>query len=282
LPPVVQGNDLEFEAEYCQWDNPALSSADWERPDGGNGSPAGWLRMPRRFLSQAEWARLSRFPPDIPDNDCIVYFTLTSSDIEAIQQRREAHNRLGFAMQLCALRYLGYFPADIREPPDSVLDDVADQLGLPAEAVMDYALQGETRREHLNEVMRQLGFRRLRAGDRRSLVVWLGERALENERPSKLLQLACERLYQLHIVRPAITPMEELVADARQWPKKRMLWVIPEIGWRGPGAQEGRGLQSVRAFPKESVAELSRVVQMGVHKCHFGDILLKKVFQSRF
>jgi hypothetical protein len=31
-----------------------------------------------------------------------------------------------------------------------------------------------------------------------------------------LLQQACERLYQLRLVRPAITTMEELVADARQ------------------------------------------------------------------
>ena len=184
--------------------------------------------MPRRFLSQAERAQLSRFPPDISDNDCIVYFRLTPADIEAIQRRREAHNHLGFAMQLCALRYLGYFPADIREPPQNILDYVADQLGLPAEAITDYALRVETRREHLSEVMQHLGFRRMRAGDRKGLVSWLGERALENEHSSRLLQLACERLYQLQLVRPATTSMEDLVADARQWAQQKTYQILAQ------------------------------------------------------
>ena len=38
------------------------------------------------------------------------------------------------------------------------------------------------------------------------------------------------------------------------WPKKPMPGVMPEICPRGPGAQEGRGLPGVKAFPKDTPA----------------------------
>lgn len=44
--------------------------------------------MPSRFLSKAERARLSRFPAEVADNDCIVYFTLTPADLSCIEQKR--------------------------------------------------------------------------------------------------------------------------------------------------------------------------------------------------
>ena len=184
--------------------------------------------MPRRFLSQAEWTRLSQFPDEISANDCAIYFTLTPEDIMIIKQQREAHNRLGFAMLLCSLRYLGYFPADIRNPPANVINYIAQQLALPAQPITEYATRDETRRTHLSNVMDYLGFHRINNEHRKELITWLGERALEHDQPSSLLQMACERLYQLRIVRPAITTMEEVIADARQWAEEKTVQVLVE------------------------------------------------------
>jgi Tn3 transposase DDE domain/Domain of unknown function (DUF4158) len=44
----------------------------------------------------------------------------------------------------------------------------------------------------------------------------LGERALEHDKPSLLLQLACDKLRREQIVRPGLTRLERLVATARQ------------------------------------------------------------------
>jgi TnpA family transposase len=182
--------------------------------------------MPRRFLSKAERHRLSQFPDEVTEADCIVYFTLTPADRALIGSRRGQENRLGMALLLCSLRYLGYFPADIDHTPENVVAFVANQLQVSPEDLVDYADRDETRREHLPEVMQLLGFRRPRAGDRKRLVAWLGERALEHDRPSLLLQQACERLYQLRLVRPAITSMEELVADGRQRAEVKSIEVL--------------------------------------------------------
>ena len=77
--------------------------------------------MPRRFLSQAERTRLSQFPSEISESDCVVYFTLTPADLELVGQRRKDENHLGFALLLCALWYLGYFPADIQKSPEHIV-----------------------------------------------------------------------------------------------------------------------------------------------------------------
>ncbi len=77
--------------------------------------------MPRRFLSQAERIRLSQFPDEVTPADCVVYFTLTPTDQHLIATRRGDANRLGIALLLCSLRYLGYFPTDIQQTPGNIV-----------------------------------------------------------------------------------------------------------------------------------------------------------------
>ncbi|MCA9945934.1 MAG: Tn3 family transposase [Anaerolineales bacterium] len=182
--------------------------------------------MPSRFLSKAERKRLSRFPSEVSDNDCIVYFTLTPADLALIQQRRGDENYLGFALLLCSLRYLGHFPSNIHQSPKNVIKYVADQLKLSPTSLKEYAERKETRWEHYPIILEYLGFRRTKASDKKELVAWLGARALEHDRPTLLLQQACERLYQLRLVRPAITTMETLVADARRWAEQKTIEVL--------------------------------------------------------
>src|SRR5882724_1306066 len=66
--------------------------------------------MPIDFLTAAERERLNRFPEPIPDDDLRVFFTLSDEDQLEVGKQRGAHNQLGFALQLCALRYLGFAP----------------------------------------------------------------------------------------------------------------------------------------------------------------------------
>jgi hypothetical protein len=49
-----------------------------------------------------------------------------------------------------------------------------------------------------------------------ALQTWLLARALEHDKPTLLLQLACEKLYRERIVRPGVTRLERFVATARE------------------------------------------------------------------
>ena len=73
--------------------------------------------MPIDFLTVTERERLNRFPESIPDEDLRVFFTLSDRDTQEVHKQRGAANQLGFALQLCALRYLGFAPDDLRSSP---------------------------------------------------------------------------------------------------------------------------------------------------------------------
>ena len=59
------------------------------------------------FLSDNEREQHQRFPAEIPSRDVSDYFTLSVADRRRVNRQRGPPNRLGFALQLCALRYLG-------------------------------------------------------------------------------------------------------------------------------------------------------------------------------
>jgi len=68
--------------------------------------------MPGQFFSNAERERLQRFPREVAPGDLIAFFTLSESDLAQVPVTAAPHNQLGFALQLCALRYLGFAPDD--------------------------------------------------------------------------------------------------------------------------------------------------------------------------
>jgi TnpA family transposase len=172
--------------------------------------------MPPRFLTDKDREQLSNFPPTVEENELITHFFLSPADREQIAFQRGDANRLGFALLLCALRYIGFFPLDVQTVPPDVVFYLAEQVGCNPVAVTEYGKRAQTRREHQQWVMAYLEFRWLQNRDEDDLLQWLIQRALENERPSVLLQQASERLYKQRIVRPGITTLERLVTIARQ------------------------------------------------------------------
>src|SRR5262249_33499870 len=98
--------------------------------------------MPIDFLTAAERERLNRFPDPIPDEDLRVFFTLSDRDTQEVRKQRGAPNQLGFALQLCALRYLGFAPEGLGTAPDPAVAFVAQQLGVSPAAIAAYGSRG--------------------------------------------------------------------------------------------------------------------------------------------
>lgn len=55
------------------------------------------------------------------------YYTLNEEDKEIIFRRRKSSNQLGFAVQLCLLRYPGFIPTDLLAIPLDIVDFISEQ-----------------------------------------------------------------------------------------------------------------------------------------------------------
>ncbi|OLE32979.1 MAG: hypothetical protein AUG45_08555 [Ktedonobacter sp. 13_1_20CM_3_54_15] len=171
--------------------------------------------MPGRFLTDAERERLTRFPAEVPPEDLVSAFTLSPKDITRVLLHRGQPNYLGFALQMCALRYLGFAPDDLSTAPASVVKYVARQLGVSPEALKQYGARPQTRTDHLQEILSYLEFRDANTTDLQPHAAFLLERALEHDKPIVLFQIACEYLKSERIVRPGVTTLERMVITAR-------------------------------------------------------------------
>lgn len=104
--------------------------------------------MPRRsMLTAADRENLLALPES--DDELIRHYTFSETDRALIRLRRGDANRLGFAVQLCLLRYPGHALAADRDVPSVLIRWVASELWLDAAVWKVYGERAETRREHL-------------------------------------------------------------------------------------------------------------------------------------
>lgn len=172
--------------------------------------------MPGQFLTDAQKENLNSLPDNIPYEDLVKSFTLSCYDLEQIPQKSAPYNRLGFAMQTCILRYLGFCPDKIAPYNHEATIYIAKQLSIEPKELKKYGKRNHTRTDHLSKIATYLGFQKANDKNIARIYEWLIQRALEHNRSILLLQMLCERLLNKKIIRPGITFLERLVVDAKQ------------------------------------------------------------------
>jgi hypothetical protein len=93
--------------------------------------------MPVRFLSDAELARLSGWPDEIAEHDLVAFFMLTSGNAGWLSGNVRVENRLGAAVQLCTLPWLGWIPDDLTGCPSAAVTRLGSQLDLAPDDLTD-------------------------------------------------------------------------------------------------------------------------------------------------
>jgi len=142
--------------------------------------------MPVQFFTTSQRENLNRFPQNIEHNDVITYFTLSERDLAEIPIYSHAANRLGFALQLGALRFMGFFPTPLQSAPSGVVSYVANQIGVEPTVLLEYGQRVHTVSDHQRKISAYLNYRKADDKDWQKLSAWLLERALEHDRPSLL------------------------------------------------------------------------------------------------
>ena len=86
--------------------------------------------MPTNFLSEEQRRRFGRFTEDPDEGQLAGSFLLDQTARRRAMAARGARNRIGWAVQLGTIRYLGTFLDNPEEVPAVVTSYVAEQLGL--------------------------------------------------------------------------------------------------------------------------------------------------------
>ena len=134
-----------------------------------------------------------------------------------ISQRRQPHNRLGFAYQLAYVRLFNQFPAEVAFVAlDEILTFVSVQLNLATEAIADYTTRQQTISEHQEQIRLYLQLQRLGEAETQQLKQFLFDEACRLEQTSALLAKAEQFLQEHKILCPAQDTLVRLLVRQRE------------------------------------------------------------------
>jgi len=171
----------------------------------------------REVLSPSQRAQFTDIPHAIGERELARYYTLSPEEMAVIAQRRRPSNRLGFAVQLCYLRFPGRPLHANEQVAEPILAYIAAQLDLDPAVMRDYARERDTtRREHLGEIQLTFGFRPFDAPAYRALAAWLLPTALGTDSGVALVMALVEEMRDRKIVAPALYLIERLAWETRR------------------------------------------------------------------
>ncbi len=152
----------------------------------------------------------------LPDTETMVvrHHVLDAEDMSAIGIVRTPATRLSYALQLCCLRYPGRHLRAGELLPAIMLDHIADQVGVDAGVIADFARRTPTRYDQLAAIKARFGFSDLSQPVRTSIMAWLTTEALPIVDGRILLDRLMDELRTRRIVIPGISVVERMAAEA--------------------------------------------------------------------
>ena len=174
--------------------------------------------MSEKMFSREQYEQLRSFP-EISRDELFRYFTLTPADAAFVDPGagRGPGDRLGMAVQLATLPWLGFVPDDVASAPPAAVARLAERLGLDPGALRGYGRRAQTRSDHLAKVAGYLSWKTAPDGSRevKELEQFLLDRAMEHDSPTLLFNLAREYLMSAKVIRPGAVTLAKMVGTAR-------------------------------------------------------------------
>ncbi len=206
--------------------------------------------MPVSFLTPEQRENYGRYSTSPTPDHLSRFFHLNDDDLAQIRSCRGDHNRLGFALQLSTVRYLGTFLDDPVSVPSQVVQTLARQLGISDLDSLAAYRAGKQRWEHVAQIRVNFGYSDIAeplAGFRLTrwlyVLCWTG-----TERPSVLFDRAAAWLLAHKILLPGCSTLERFVVRVRSRVETR-LWRL--LG-SGITSQQRTRLEHLLTVPEGS------------------------------
>lgn len=164
------------------------------------------------------------------------FFYLHEKDLELVDTIRRPATRLGFAIQLESLRFLGTFISDITTIPQNVLCYVAIQLNIDPGEIIYYSRR-QTRYQHTKLIKSHYGYQDFNQPKIETyLANWLLNRALYTTESSDMLfDMLLKKCLDEKIVLPGVITFSRFIATAVEKAEEQLyqqLALIPTEGER--------------------------------------------------
>jgi TnpA family transposase len=174
---------------------------------------------PRTLLSSEQRTRLFTVTTD--PAEMTRHYVFDTDDLALVRARRRAGNRLGFAVQLCALRHPGRVLDPSESPPEPMIVFVAEQIGVDPALFGEYARRAETRREHVLELQRLMRLRSFGLADWRACLRAGADAAWATDRGEPIVQVMLAYLRANGVLLPAAAVLERIGLAARVRARKK-------------------------------------------------------------
>ena len=169
--------------------------------------------MPRRsILSASEKQSLIALPDK--QAEFIRCYSLSEADISVIKQRRGDANRIGFAIQLCYMRYPGIILGPNEYPDSDLLNFTSQQLSIAPTSWNEYSFREKTRREHILELQQLFGYTSFSHLNHEQYVNYLTTLAIDTDKGIIVAEQLINYLRSQRILLPAINAIEQICAEA--------------------------------------------------------------------
>ncbi|MBB4346125.1 hypothetical protein GGE56_007606 [Rhizobium leguminosarum] len=176
--------------------------------------------MARRTLLNAQDRReLFDIPTD--EDSLIGYYSLSPADRLEVELRRRGHNQLGFAVQLCLMRYPGRALLPNETPPGAMLNYIAGQLNADSRLFDFYARREETRRDHTAYLLAYLGMKSATTQDRRAALLAGIDVAATTDKGVAIAKAIIGSFRERRVLLPAINTIEQLGLACRRIARRR-------------------------------------------------------------
>jgi Domain of unknown function (DUF4158)/Tn3 transposase DDE domain len=172
--------------------------------------------MPVEFLTDEQAAAYGRYAGTPARAELERFFFLNDRDRELVNLRRRPHTRLGFAVQLGTVRFLGTFLQNPIDVPVEVVAYQASQLGIEdVSCLRAYVEREMTPHEHVWEIRREFGYRDFAEAEEELTAFILARCATTAEEPQALFDRAVAWLVEHKVLLPGVTTLARLVASLR-------------------------------------------------------------------
>ena len=167
----------------------------------------------RKLLKNQDRHALFDIPTD--EDSLIRHYSLSPADRLEIEVRRREHNRLGFAVQLCLMRYPGRALMANEILPEAMLNYIAEQIGADPASFDLYARREETRMNHVARLLRYLEMRAATTEDRRAALLAAIEAAAATDKGATIATAIITTFRERRVLLPAANMIERMGLAAR-------------------------------------------------------------------